>query len=620
MTFRTFLADRRLHIAAGVVAALIAIALILLAMMPWGAFKPSIQRGLSERFGRPVTIGAVERVDSFSFTPTVEIRNLRVPQAAWAGSGDLARIERVRVRFSAFQLLFGRFSPGTIDVDGAHLALVRDVDRRNNWAKPGEAGGGGSPLALKGLRIANSVILYRDAFQDRSLAVKISADPATGVTIKGSGKVRGEAVTIAAHGPAIEGAAGKPWPFHAAIDGAALTMAVNGVADAPLDLTHMTLDATARADDLKFVDAIIEAGLFGSKPVQLSAHVRRDGTAWKVSGVTGRIGSSDIAGHVDVDKVDGRTKLKGEISSNALNFDDFVSRAGAAAAQAARQKTGLRLVPDTRINIRKITHTDGTIAFTARHLVGHGHSALAAMKGVLTLDHQLLTISGFTLQLRRGAITGSMRVDQRGGRPVPLVTIDLAMRDSSIPALAGGGGDVDGRVDGRVKLTGTGSTIREVAGASNGTIGLVARDGTLPAEIASQLGFDVVHGLFGSGDEPAGLRCMVLRLAVRNGVGTADPFLIDTTASQAIGHGTVTFPSEAMGLSLTGTPKGNVIIKLPGAIIVSGTIREPHVGTTPGVKSVGNIFKAIGRAISGDNGPRATDADCEGLAKRALGG
>ncbi|MEP7004437.1 MAG: AsmA-like C-terminal region-containing protein, partial [Sphingomonas bacterium] len=330
-----------------------------------------------------------------------------------------------------------------------------------------------------------------------------------------------------------------------------------------------------------------------------------------------RIGSSDIAGHVDVDKVDGRTSLKGEVSSNALNFDDFASRAGTAAAQATRQRIGPRIVPDTRINIRKITHTDGTIAFTARHLVGQG--ALAAMKGVLTIDHQLMTISPFTLQLTRGAITGSMRIDQRDGRPVPLVTIDLAMRGSSIPALAGGGGEVDGRVDARVKLSGTGSTIREVVGASSGTIGLVARDGTLPADIASQLGFDVVRGLFGSGDEPAGLRCVVLRLGVRNGVGTADPFLIDTTASQAIGHGTITFPSEAMGLSLTGTPKGNVIIKLPGAIIVGGTIREPHVGTTPGVKSVGNIFKAIGRAISGDNGPRATDADCEGLARRALG-
>jgi uncharacterized protein involved in outer membrane biogenesis len=620
MNIRTVFADRRLQLIAGGVIASLAAALIILAMMPWGAFKPSIERGLSDRFGRPVTIGAVDRVDSFSFTPTVEIHTLRIPQAEWAGTGDLARIERVRVRFSAFQLLFGRFRPGTIDIDGARLVLVRDSDRRNNWTRPGdEKSGGGGPLTLKGLRIANSMIIYRDAFQDRSFAAKISADPATGMTIKGTGKVRGEPVTLTAHGPAIEQAAGKPWPFQAAIDGGALTMAVNGVADTPLDLTHMTLDVTARADDLKFVDAIIEAGLFGTQPVQLAAHVRRDGKAWKVSPITGRIGSSDIAGHVDVDKIDGRTKLKGEIVSNALNFDDFTSRAGTAAAQAKRQQIGPRIVPDTRINLRKITHTDGTIAFTARHLVGHGNSALASMHGTLTIDHQLLTISPFTLQLTRGAITGSMRVDQRGGRPVPLVSIDLAMRDSSIPALAGGGGEVDGRVDGRVKLTGTGSTIREVVGASSGTIGLVARDGTLPAKVASQLGFDVVHGLFGSGDEPAGLRCVVLRLAVRNGVGTADPFLIDTTASQAIGHGTITFPSEAMGLNLTGTPKGNVIIKLPGAIIVSGTIREPHVGVTPGVKSVGNIFKAIGRAISGDNGPRATDADCEGLARRALG-
>ncbi|MEP7008304.1 MAG: AsmA family protein, partial [Sphingomonas bacterium] len=305
MNIRTVFADRRLELIAGGVVAVLAVALIILAMMPWGAFKPSIERGLSERFGRPVTIGAVERVDSFSFTPTVEIHALRVPQAEWAGSGDLARIERIRVRFSAFQLLFGRFRPGTIDVDGAHLVLVRDHDRRNNWARPGETGGGGSPLALKGLRITNSMILYRDAFQDRSFAAKITADPATGVTIKGSGKVRGEPVTITAHGPAIEGAAGKRWPFHAGVDGAALTMAVNGVADGPLDLSHMTLDVTARADDLKFVDAIIEAGLFGTKPVQLAAHVRRDGKAWKVSTVTGRIGSSDIAGHVDVDKVDG---------------------------------------------------------------------------------------------------------------------------------------------------------------------------------------------------------------------------------------------------------------------------------------------------------------------------
>jgi AsmA family protein len=36
------------------------------------------------------------------------------------------------------------------------------------------------------------------------------------------------------------------------------------------------------------------------------------------------------------------------------------------------------------------------------------------------------------------------------------------------------------------------------------------------------------------------------------------------------------------------------------------------------VKSVGNVFKAIGRAITGKQGPTATDADCAGLAAQVL--
>lgn len=621
MNPRTVFADRRLHVAAGGIAALLALGLIILAMMPWGSFKSAIEHGLSDRFGRPVTIGSARRLDSFSLTPTIEIRDLRIPQAVWAGSGDLARIERTRIRFSAFQLLIGRFRPGMLDIDGAHLLLVRDAERRENWVKPGDdkpGGGEGSPLALKGLRIARSTILYRDAFQDRSFALRIGADPATGVTISGDGKVRGEPVTITAHGPAIEGAAGKPWPFEARIDGAALTMKVKGLADTPLDFHHMTLDIAARADDLKFVDAMIEAGLFGTRPVTLSGHVRRDGTHWVVTAVKGMIGRSDIAGQVVVDKVDGRTKIKGSVASNALDFGDFVSREGAAQAQALQRQIGPRLVPDTRINLRRISHSDGVIDFSARRLVGQG-SALTSMRGTLSIDHQLLIVSPFTLQLTRGAITGSMRVDQHDGRAVPLVTIDLALAGSDIPALAGGGGEVSGRVDGRAKLTGSGSTIREAVGASDGSVGLVARDGSLPAKVASELGFDALRSLFGEEDDRAGLRCVVLRLAVRKGVGTVDPLLIDTSASQSTGKGTISFPSEALALRLTGAPKRNALVRLPGAIDVRGTIREPQVAVTPGTKSFGNILKALGRAITGDQGPTASDADCAGLAKRALG-
>ncbi|CUS44659.1 MAG: AsmA family protein [Pseudomonadota bacterium] len=619
MNIRVALADRRLHLVAGGIAMLFAVALIALAMMPWGMFKSTIETKLSDRFGRPVTIGTVERLDAFSLSPTIAIGDLRVPQAAWAGPGSLIRVDRAILRFPVLPLLLGRFRPGTIEVDGAHVVLVRDKDRRVSWAKPGagrESAGGS--ISLRSLRIANSSISYRDAFQDRAFTVKISADPKTGVTLSGTGTVRGEAVTLAAHGPAIDLAPDKPWPFRATISGAALDMAAGGTMDTPLDIRHMALDVTARATDLKFIDAIIEAGLFGTRPVHMTAQVRRDDGVWKITGLKGTIGRSDIAGQVEVRKVDGRTKLKGTLASDALDFDDLSSPAGHAAALARRQAIGPRLVPDTRINLRKITRTDGTISFTVKRLMSEKSSALAAMRGTLTIDHQLLTIDPFTLDLTRGKIDGSALVDQRGGGAVPMVTIDLALRGSNIPTLAGGD-DVVGRVDGRVRLKGPGSTIREAVGSSDGTIGLVARDGALPAKIASLLGFDAARGLFTDKDERAGLRCVVIRLAMRRGVGTADPFLIDTTRSQTSGRGTISFPSEAIALTLTGAPKEKTILRFPASLTVAGTIKAPDVHLPEGAKSAGSFFKALGRSIAGKQGPRATDADCAGLAARALG-
>ena len=78
------------------------------------------------------------------------------------------------------------------------------------------------------------------------------------------------------------------------------------------------------------------------------------------------------------------------------------------------------------------------------------------------------------------------------------------------------------------------------------------------------------------------------------------------------------FPSEALAIRITGAPKKKSVLRLPGAILMEGTIRAPDVHTEKGTKSVGNILKAIGQSIVGDQPPRATDADCDALAARTL--
>ncbi|RXD03307.1 AsmA family protein [Sphingomonas sp. UV9] len=616
---RGFFAKRWVRVTGIVVAVVLAVALVTLAAFPWGSLKGVIERQLTARFGRPVTIGGIERVDAFGFNPTIRITDVRIPQADWAGKGDFVRLREAEATFSSLALLKGAFGPRDVKASGLHLVLVRDRNGRTNWERPGKPKGGGSSTDLDGLTISDSVVEYRDDKQDRFVTARFVSDPVHGIRANGSGTIRGAAVRIAVTGPSIERFQGKPWPFTASIEGEKLSVSAKGQMDRPLDTDAMDLDVTARATDLKLIDAVIEAGLFRTQPVSFSAHVRHDQPKWTVTQLKGVVGRSDFAGHVTVDKQAGRSKVDGEIVSRQFDFGDLASDEGKAQGAALERRIGPRLVPNTRIDIGKIDTTDARMAFRIGRIVsGKGASPILSAKGVLAIDRQLLTLNQLVARLPHGVVTGQVTVDQRGDRKTPTVAIDLRLRGIGVQAVEARGGNFSGNLSARVRLKGPGETIRAAVGNANGTVGFVARDGELPQGIAAALGFDAARALLAKDGERAGLRCVVLKLDVTGGRGRVDPMIVDTTASQLRGQGSVVFPGETLDIRLTGAPKQHALLQLPGSAYLTGTIEQPAVTIPPETKSVGNIFKAIGRAISGKQGPVAGDADCAGLAARVL--
>lgn len=602
------------RVTAGMLIGVPLLLLLVLAVFPWGLLRDAVCRAATERFGRPVTIGSVHRVDSIGFHPTIAVEDLKIPQAGWAGQGDFARVKRADIRFSVWPLLRGAFVPEDIRVSGLRLALVRDKQGRTNWSRPGEPEEGGSSTDLQGLTVTDGVVSYRDAKEDREAVLTVAADPDKGVRAEGQGKVRGTPVRIA-----FTGAAVKPgrWPFTATIAGDQLNMKAVGTMDRPLDTDAMTLDLTARADDLKRIDAVIEAGLFQTRPVQLTAHVRHERPRWTITDLKGRIGRSDLAGHLTVDKKSGRTLLDGEVTARQLDFDDLSSAQGRAEAAALERRIGPRLVPNTRIDIGKIDTTDGTIRFKVGRVVSaQGHSAITGLSGRMVMDHQLLTIDAIRLALREGLVTGQAVIDQRNGAKLPTLSLDLRLRGASVLSLSGET-KITGRVAARAKLEGMGETVRDAVGRSNGRIGLVVANGTLPDRYAVALGFDAGAAFMGDSGQ-ASLRCLVLGVDMTNGTGRANPLVVDTSRSRLDGRGTVSFPDERLALTLTGAPKQGATLRLAGAATVSGTLEKPDLVIPKEVKSVGNIFKSIGRAITGDTGPKAQNAACGALARQVL--
>ncbi|WP_395397461.1 AsmA family protein [Novosphingobium sp. BL-8A] len=531
----------------------------------------------------------------------------------------MATIGLLRLKLHPASLLTGRIDADILSARGVRLNLIRNADGRKNWERPGSGRETGNDAGMAIASIDDAQISYRDALQKRSFSISVRVTPETGLTAKGTGQVDGAPVQVAVQGGVM--ATAQPWPFDARIEGPSLAIHASGRMAGPLRFDDMEFRMAARADDLKRIDRIIEAGLFGTQPVDLTAQVTHKDAAWSVRSLQGTIGKSALAGSVTARKQGDRTKLDGQVRFARLDFDDLASDAGHARALQLEQAQGLRLVPNTRINIRKIDRTDGRIAVNIDHVVGGRRpSSITDLSAVLTLENRLLTVEPLRIGLKAGAITGKAIVDQRDGQPAPRVTLALDMKHSDIPALAGGGNaEVTGRIDGRVRLKGIGSTIREVVGNADGSIGLVAQSGSLPTKIAALIGFDIGKGMLAGDAGRSSLRCGILKLDMHGGRGTADPLLIDTSVSQSRGTGTVTFPEERLALTLNGMPKTDAALRLPGPVSVSGSIRDPAIVVPRQSKSVGAIVKMIGRAISGKSGPIAPDADCAGLIRATLG-
>lgn len=601
------------RIAAAILAGL-GLLLLAVAVFPWGVLKPVVERRLEARLGRPVTIGRLERLDRFGFSPRLAIRNLRVPQVAWAGSGDLAQVDEAEATVPLLSLFAGRVRPRDVHVRGLSLALVRRADGASNWRGPGQAGDAPGLADLGTVRIVDSRIAYRDDMRGRSFVLAVAAAD-RGMRAEGTGAVLETPVRVSLRGGAA--ASDRPWRFVGIIDGAALHMNVKGTARRPFDFDHMSLAAVARADDLKLIDAIIEAGLFGTQPVSFDAHVRREPGRWTIDALRGRIGGSPIVGRGTVAKAGERTRLDGSVAFARLDFDDLASDEQLAAARSLRARIGERFVPNTRIDLAKLGEVDGVLRLRIGPTTSGGQPLpVRAATATAVLDHGLLTVDPIAVRLPRGSGTGRVVVDQRGGRTVPLLTMTLAVRDTELARLVGGG--VAGPLAARVRLSGVGRTIREAVGVADGTIGAAVRNGSLPRRTAYAGGFTPLRVVFADAEERAVLRCGVVRLDVRGGRGRSTLLAIDTGESRMAGRGEIVFPAETLAFRMTGAPKRAALLRLDGAVLVGGTISDPALTIPRGVRSAGNILKALRKAVTGKQAPEAVDANCVALTAAAL--
>lgn len=620
--------------------AAIVIALLVLllaaAAFPVGLLKGTAERRLSAEFDAPVTIGSLARTSSFSFTPEIVVRDLRIVQPAWAGKGDFLKVARASAHVSIFDLLTGNADPRSITITGLDVALARDAEGNSNWAgrvgKP-ESASKDSP-SLDRLLIDKGRFTLRDAKRRLNVAGTITAN-ATGLAIDAEGAFDGTPVRLKAGGKALTGQGrADAWPFSASLTSGVLGVTAIGTTAGALNFRDMTMKMTATGTSLKKLDYVIEAGLFGTQDIDLAASVRHVGEDWFIDRLSGTIGRSRINAKAKVLKREGRTKIDATIDSPQFDFDDLADDAGLAAARAKEARIGKRVIPDTRIDLSRMGPTDGIIRFSIARLLVEGGSAFQSLKGDLTLDHRVLKLENAVAKLDAGRMTGWVKVDST--KPMPVFSTELRVEGALLETLVGQPDMIGGAVQGLVRITGRGTTIREAFSKGTGKIAFTASRGSMNRSAAFVLGQDLGGAIgqkLGNDDAMTPLTCAILAFDARNGILRPAPFLIATAVSRGSGRGQINLDGETVALTIIGASSDKPALKLVDPLQIGGSFSNPSItiadkpatGKGSGKGIIGSIGRSIGSALGlrKDDGPKikappVSAVNCKELTRAAL--
>lgn len=157
-----------------------------------------------------------------------------------------------------------------------------------------------------------------------------------------------------------------------------------------------------------------------------------------------------------------------------------------------------------------------------------------------------------------------------------------------------------GTVKARVRMTGTGNSVRDSLANANGRIAMIIPRGTLWTRNVQLSELDV--GLFiqkmfeGRLKEPVAINCGLIAFTVRRGIAAADPILIDTQKNVVLGRGGFSFRNETLDLAFRADGKQFSLFSGQSPVAIGGYFAKPSLNVIS-PELVGRAGVGLGLAV-----------------------
>ena len=612
---------------AGVFGALVLLLIIFLLLFQWDWLRGPIAHFASKKIHRDVRIDGHLRVHLLTWTPTVRVEGIKVGQPDWGPKGDMAQVGSFTASVRLLPLFGGRIDVPLVDIEQPNLVLIQNAKGQANWdfSTPEEKKKPSKPLKLPPIErfvIADGRISANVAPRKLSFTGTInSTERNTGTNaetfhVGGDGTLNARPFHLrVAGGPLINIHRDQPYPFDAEVSAGTTRMTAHGDIPHPFDFGRVDAALTVQGEDLNNLYYLTGLALPNTPPYRVAGRLTREGKLYRFDGFTGRVGSSDLEGNLSVDTAAKRPYLKAALHSRLLDFKDLASLFGAPgaskAATAAQKKAtaaqtagATRLLPDATLQTERMRVMDADVTYKAT-AVNAPNLPLRAVSLGVKLDDGLLTLNPIALSFPQGSLNGSAQLNSRPAQPVTSVDLRLSnvRMENFIPVAKGGGPKpLEGTLQARAKLRGTGNSVHKAASTADGEVTAVIPAGHIRKAFAELIGVNALPGLtelLGKNQDQTDLRCAVADFNVQNGVLQAKNVLIDATVSVVRGTGSINLQDETLALTFQGRPTRLRIGHVAVPIRVGGHLKSPTIGINPGPAVVqAGIGAALGALVN----------------------
>ncbi|HTT02739.1 MAG TPA: AsmA family protein [Steroidobacteraceae bacterium] len=584
---------------------LVVVLVLVLLFFDWNAFRGPLAHLIATRLDRPVTIAKLHVV-LLSTQPYAELDGIKVGNPAWAGGGQMASIERLRLDFAWAPLLKAEIVLPRVIITKPDLYLFSDAQGRANWLfgtavpPPRRSTSENTPVARKNnqpTRLPLVHALYIDSGrlrivdQQRKLVLNGTVETQQpGIKagqpfrLKGTGELNEKPFDLeVAGGPLMWAESHKPYPFNVEVKADGTRASARGVVPRPFDLGELDVTLSLAGNDLGDLYYLTGLALPNTPPYQLSGHLQRHGTQFEFRDVAARMGKSDLSGTIGIHMpAVGRPVVNADLLAHVLDLKDVAPAFGA--TKAHEQQSPL-LLPTATLQFNRIRAMDATVHFRAAQIAA-GKLPLKKVDARVKLDHGLLDVAPFAVTFPFGQLGGTARLDATAAVARTAIDVRLSKVQLSqfLPA-KGQSPPIEGALLGRMQLAGTGDSVHDVASSADGTVTFVIPNGEVRQAFVELTGIDIAKGLgllLTNKQKQTPINCGVADFAARDGVATVQALVIDTGDVVITGSGNINLRNEHIDLSIHGDPKKLRFFQLKTPILVGGTMRHPKVGIKPG--------------------------------------